>query len=285
MRFLLIAFFLVFAQPVFSQSGDDTSIDISKIPTKRHGVKKGESFVSIAKNYGMNVSMLRKLNPGVKVLKPGMGLMVIPRGTVIKGVNGNGDTSLIGGIERYHKVESGESFLSIANKYNITVSVLRKLNPRVKTLKSGLNLKVIDRRVVPNDNKEGINELPIMEEEMAGGEQPMVEDVAPLDPFENPTVTPQFQGGQVAWHQFLQKNFVEPQRCKTAGIKGKTILKFTVKTDGTASGFVVLDENKKCPEYTYEAIRIIKTAGKWVPGKNEAGESIDSRHTVYFPKQ
>ena len=35
---------MVFAQPVFSQSGDDTSIDISKIPTKRHGVKKGESF-------------------------------------------------------------------------------------------------------------------------------------------------------------------------------------------------------------------------------------------------
>lgn len=285
MRFLFIALFIVFGQTAFAQSGDDTSIDLSKIPTKRHSVKKGESFVSIAKNYGMNVSMLRKLNPGVKALKPGMGLMVIPRGTIIKGANGTVDTSLIGGVERYHKVEAGESFLSIANKYHITVSVLRKLNPRIKTLKSGMNLKVIDRRNVRDDKTEEVNGPPIFEEETAGAEQHMVEDGPPLNPFENPAVSPQFQGGPVAWKQYVQKNFVEPQRCKAAKIKGKSIIKFTVKTDGSASGFVVLDENKNCPEYTYEAIRIIKTSGKWIPGKNEAGEIIDSRHTLYFPQQ
>lgn len=57
------------------------------------------------------------------------------------------DLAKVGGVDRKHTVQAGETFYGIANKYNLSVATLKALNPTIKEsdLKSGttkLNVKI-----------------------------------------------------------------------------------------------------------------------------------------------
>lgn len=78
-------------------------------------VQKGDTLYSIAKKFNTTVDNLRNINSIVgDVLSIGMNLL-IPGGNVL------GDIII-------HKVVSGDSLWSLANKYNTTVDVIKQLN-------------------------------------------------------------------------------------------------------------------------------------------------------------
>lgn len=82
-----------------------------------HVVTKGETLYRISKTYGMTVSELRQLNPGIGVIKPGMKLKVRKELKVSS--------------RKYyqtHEVVKGETLFRLSRKYNVKVADIRKAN-------------------------------------------------------------------------------------------------------------------------------------------------------------
>ena len=99
-------------------------------------VKKGDTSYSIARLYNMRPETIRKMNNLKKhpKLKPGMELNVLGKPVEIEARKH---------VKKY-AVKKGDTLWSIARKFNLTVSQLKLLNPKIRTrgLRAGLILKV-----------------------------------------------------------------------------------------------------------------------------------------------
>lgn len=92
-------------------------------------VKSGESLYSISKKYNISIDELKKINQlEQNKIKPNQELIIplstepIQNGTTLKSENSNKPI--------FHKVKSGETFISIAKAYNCTVKKLKEWNNR-----------------------------------------------------------------------------------------------------------------------------------------------------------
>ncbi len=92
-------------------------------------------------------------------------------------------------------------------------------------------------------------------------------------------VTARFIGGEAAFMNFISANFEYPVRCQEEGINGEVQLRFVVEIDGRISYISILKETKACPEFTAEAIRILKKSPRWIPAQLK-GKSVRSYYTV-----
>ena len=76
---------------------------------------------------------------------------------------------------------------------------------------------------------------------------------------------PGYPGGEEARIGYLQQNIKYPEEAKELGIQGKVFVTFVVEVDGSISDVRVLRGiGGGCDE---EAIRVVKSMPKWVPGK------------------
>lgn len=76
---------------------------------------------------------------------------------------------------------------------------------------------------------------------------------------------PGYPGGEEARISFLQQNIKYPEEAKELGIQGKVFVTFVVEVDGSITDVRVLRGiGGGCDE---EAIRVVKSMPKWVPGK------------------
>ena len=92
-------------------------------------------------------------------------------------------------------------------------------------------------------------------------------------------VTARFIGGESAFMNYVSANFEYPARCQENGINGDVQLRFVVEIDGRISTISVLKETKACPEFTFEAIRILKKSPRWIPAQVK-GKSVRSYYTL-----
>jgi periplasmic protein TonB len=87
----------------------------------------------------------------------------------------------------------------------------------------------------------------------------------------------EFPGGLSAFANFLRKNLKYPAAAQRANVSGKVYVQFVVNTDGTIQNVETLKSvGFGCDE---EAVRVIKSVGKWTPGK-QSGRAVRSRFTV-----
>lgn len=135
--------------PKQTYSDERSSRAVSKKRTsastlKVHSLKKGESLSKIAAMYNVSEKDLRSWNPGIKASK-------VVRGQKIKvysKVSGKGSSSdsksrSSSRIPKKYKVRKGDSMKSIANKFGISLSQLKKKNQKVKSgLKAGQSLRI-----------------------------------------------------------------------------------------------------------------------------------------------
>ena len=92
----------------------------SKSKTSTHTVASGENLTMIADEYNMSVSDLKEINDlNSDVIMTGQKLKV-------KGSKSGKNTN--SGKKSSHKVKSGETLASISDKYNVSISNLRKWN-------------------------------------------------------------------------------------------------------------------------------------------------------------
>jgi protein TonB len=76
---------------------------------------------------------------------------------------------------------------------------------------------------------------------------------------------PGYPGGEEARISYLQQNIKYPEEAKELGIQGKVFVTFVVEVDGSITDVRVLRGiGGGCDE---EAIRVVKSMPKWVPGK------------------
>lgn len=81
-------------------------------------------------------------------------------------------------------------------------------------------------------------------------------------------------GGMSAFYQFVQKKLKYPAQARRMGIEGKVFVQFVVDKDGTLTEVqAVKGIGAGCDE---EAVRVIKQAPKWKPGK-QRGRSVKVR--------
>lgn len=101
----------------------------------RYTVRKGDSYGSIAQKLGLKVEDLEKFNPYVNpaTIRPGQRLKL--RATPPK-VKKRGPV--------YHKVREGDSFGSIAFRWDTSVPRLKRLNPKFEDtpMKPGDNVRL-----------------------------------------------------------------------------------------------------------------------------------------------
>ena len=120
-RFLLIILFFILSNSfAFAQK------------TTKHKVVSGDSFYSIAKKYGVSESDIYELNPKAKGQTLQLNaILVIPTGKITKKIT-----------KDFHEVGSGESFYTIAKKYDISIEDLKDFNPTISPNKLQVGAKL-----------------------------------------------------------------------------------------------------------------------------------------------
>jgi len=88
---------------------------------------------------------------------------------------------------------------------------------------------------------------------------------------------PQFPGGEGELMKYLRENIKYPVVAAEAGIQGKVVLRFVVGKNGEVTDVIV--QRSLDPSCDKEAIRVIKSMPKWVPGKQN-GTPVMVYYTV-----
>ena len=88
---------------------------------------------------------------------------------------------------------------------------------------------------------------------------------------------PQFGSGERELLEYLAKNIKYPTIARENGIQGTVVIQFVVDKDGSVTEPTVVREvGGGCDE---EALRVIKTMPKWIPGKQQ-GKPVKVRYTL-----
>jgi protein TonB len=81
-------------------------------------------------------------------------------------------------------------------------------------------------------------------------------------------------GGMSGWNKYLSDNLKYPTQARRMGVEGTVIVVFVINTDGTIQDVEVLRGiGGGCDE---EAVKIVKNAPKWEPGK-QRGKPVRTR--------
>lgn len=117
-------------EPLGSEDQVDTSEqEVLRSDRSTHKVKRGETFYSISRNYGISEEALQTANPSVRMdeLRPGQRLIIPPQSDAKEDLaNSYNEEGLA-----YHKVKRKETLYSIAAYYGLTVQDIRNANPEL----------------------------------------------------------------------------------------------------------------------------------------------------------
>lgn len=88
----------------------------------------------------------------------------------------------------------------------------------------------------------------------------------PDDIFDRAEVMPSFPTGKDSLNAYLRRNIRYPKEAIESALTGKVVIKFIVEKDGSITYPVVLKDGVGggCAD---EALRLIKTMPKWLPGQ------------------
>ena len=88
---------------------------------------------------------------------------------------------------------------------------------------------------------------------------------------------PQFPGGDAELMKFLSKNIKYPTIAQENGTQGRVIIQFVVERDGSITDVRVA--RGVDPYLDKEAVRVVKSMPKWIPGKQN-GKAVRVKFTV-----
>jgi protein TonB len=128
------------------------------------------------------------------------------------------------------------------------------------------------------DGKQDGVDLGIIDEYGASTEAPPVVEVPKKEEvFTRVEQMPQFGSGERELLEYLAKNIKYPAFARINSIQGTVVIQFIVDKDGSVTEPTVVREvGGGCDE---EAIRVIKSMPKWIPGKQQ-GKPVKVRYTL-----
>jgi TonB family protein len=95
--------------------------------------------------------------------------------------------------------------------------------------------------------------------------------------FDHCEQMPSFPGGDAELMKFLYGHMKYPAVAEENGIQGKVIVNFIVERDGSISNAQI--KKSVDPSLDKEAIRLIKSMPRWIPGKQD-GIEVRAKYTV-----
>ena len=130
---------------------------------------------------------------------------------------------------------------------------------------------------ISDDTEEG--ELPPVRDTATVKKDKTRDEIVPIqmvgeiiDPAEKPffydnevDVPPLFPGGKEMMYEWIRFHMIYPKSALDAGIKGKVIVQFMVKKDGTINDAKVV--RHKSPDLDAEALRIVSTFPRFSPAR------------------
>ena len=122
-----------------------------------------------------------------------------------------------------------------------------------------------------NDEAEG--EV-LKAKEVVVDEKPKEEETKVFDVVEQ---MPSFPGGDAELMKYLSTHIKYPVVAEENGIQGRVIATFVVERDGSISDVKVIKSVD--PSLDKEAIRVLKSMPKWIPGKQN-GSAVRVKYTV-----
>jgi protein TonB len=111
-------------------------------------------------------------------------------------------------------------------------------------------------------------------QQVAVDEAPKEEETKVFDVVEQ---MPSFPGGDAALMKFLSDHIKYPVVAEENGIQGRVIATFVVERDGSITDVKVIKSVD--PSLDKEAIRVLKSMPKWIPGKQN-GSAVRVKYTV-----
>ena len=99
----------------------------------------------------------------------------------------------------------------------------------------------------------------------------------PAKVFDMVEQMPQFPGGQAEMMQFISKNMKYPTIAQENGTQGRVTCQFVVGADGKVRDVKVL--RGVDPYLDKEAVRVIMSMPKWIPGKQN-GKAVSVKYTI-----
>ena len=103
---------------------------------------------------------------------------------------------------------------------------------------------------------------------------PAVEETKVFDAVEQ---MPSFKGGDAALMEWLSKNIKYPVIAEENGIQGRVVATFVVERDGSITDVKIVKSVD--PSLDKEAVRVLKSMPKWIPGKQN-GQAVRVKYTV-----
>lgn len=88
-----------------------------------------------------------------------------------------------------------------------------------------------------------------------------------------------FPGGSEALKKYMVKNLRYPQMAVENELQGKCYLEFIVTETGELTDIKVKRGVTDCPDCDKEAVRMVKSMPKWIPGKNN-GKAVKSYYIL-----
>lgn len=83
--------------------------------------------------------------------------------------------------------------------------------------------------------------------------------------YEKLLAEPRYKDGMKFFYKLFATTFIYPQDARNSGVKGKVIISFNVKIDGTITDIHVFQSLSTSIDN--EAIRALKNTGQWIPAK------------------
>ena len=90
--------------------------------------------------------------------------------------------------------------------------------------------------------------------------------------------SPSFPGGQEALNRFLSANINYPSIAKEGEIQGRVMVRFNVMPNGSITNIEITESVH--PSLDKEAIRVVKSMPRWIPGKDKYGKPIKVPFTM-----
>ena len=105
-----------------------------------HQLRPGETVYSLSKLYGVSDDQIISANPGIDITELPVGAEIaVPRKEFMTGKQ---EFAIQSSKYLFHKVEQGESLSSIAEKYGITLRILRRENRNIRFPQVGDYLRI-----------------------------------------------------------------------------------------------------------------------------------------------
>lgn len=80
---------------------------------------------------------------------------------------------------------------------------------------------------------------------------------------------PEFPGGDEAFNKFITNRLMYPEDARIQGLQGTIYIQFIVEKDGSLSNIKVVEGKSLSPSCDQEAIRVISSSPKWMPGSKD----------------